>query len=244
MVRYLQNHTSSVELYDIETAAFLTHYTPKSADETVLSYTTRTGEEVSVTLKRGQSHTVTLTKSDFAALKITSADEGMTVRASYGASPADAMMERDSTLTLHKTITPYDAKNGIYRVTITYEGKSDADHLSYALSDTVPAGARFFIDEPRYNASWNDYTSAYLSNDGGQQMKGSISVWNPTLYDKNRLDGTQAYSFSGSVSYLIRGAVKGTFTAEPAMALNYEYGTYTQTESHTVDIRDGAWNIK
>ena len=75
-------------------------------------------------------------------------------------------------------------------------------------------------------------------------MKGSISVWNPTLYDKDRLDGTQAYSFSGSVSYLIRGAVKGTFTAEPAMALNYEYGTYALTGSHTVDIRDGAWNIQ
>ena len=244
MVRYLQNHTSSVDLHVLELAAFLTHYTPTSAAETHLRYTTRTGEEIDVTLKRGQRHTVTLTKSDFAALTILEADEGIAAAASYGAAPADAMLSPDSTLKLHKTITPYDAETGIYRVTITYEGYSDADHLTYALTDTIPAGARFFVSEGSRSSGRNDNGYAYLSNNGGQQMKGTISVWNPTLNDKDMLSGTQPYSFTGTVSYLIRGAVKGEFVSEPALALNYETGTYACSEALSVTINDGVWTIK
>ncbi len=244
MVRYLQNHTSSVDLHVLELAAFLTHYTPTSAAETHLRYTTRTGEEIDVTLKRGQRHTVTLTKSDFAALTILEADEGIAAAASYGAAPADAMLSPDSTLKLHKTITPYDAETGIYRVTITYEGHSDTDHLTYALTDTIPAGARFFVSEGSRSSGWNDNGYAYLSNNGGQQMKGTISVWNPTLNDKDMLSGTQPYSFAGSVSYLIRGAVKGQFVSEPALALNYETATYACTGEIDITIADGMWMIR
>lgn len=242
MVRYLQSHTSSVDLHVLELAAFLTHCKPTAAEETHLRYTTRTGEEVDVTLKRGQSHTVTLTRSDFAGFALLDADDGIAAAASYGAVPADAMMSPDSALTLHKTVTPFDAENGIYRVTITYEGQSDADHLTYALSDTIPAGARFFVSERSSSSHGNGYV--YLSNDGGQQMKGTLSVWNPTHYDKDMLSGTQQYTFSGSVSYLIRGAVKGTFTAEPALALNYEYGTYSRSEEIGITITDGMWTIQ
>ena len=244
MMRYLQNHTSSVELYSLEQAAFLTHYTPRADAETHLRYRTRTGEEVDVTLKRGQSRTLTLTKSDFASFEILSADEGIAANISYGATPADAMMEEDSTLKLYKEITPYDIENGIYRVTISYEGQSDADRISYALFDTIPAGARFFISESNKYAAWNASGYVCLNNDGGQQMKGTISAWNPTLYDKDTLSGTQPYAFSGSVSYLIRGAVMGEFTAEPALAVNNEYQTYAQSASFTVDIQDGGWEIK
>lgn len=244
MVRYLLNHTSSVDLHVLELAAFLTHYTPTSADETHLRYLTRTGEEITVTLKRGRNHTLTLTRSDFAALTLLEADEGIAAAVSYGAEPADAMMTPDSTLKLHKSITPYDTETGIYRVTITYEGYSDADHLSYALSDTIPAGARFFTSESGMVSDRNNNVHAYLSNDGGQQMKGSISAWNPTLNDKDMLSGTQPYSFTGTVSYLIRGAVKGEFVSEPALALNYETGTYACSEALSVTINDGVWTIK
>ncbi len=241
MVRYLENHTSSVDLHVLELAAFVTHYRPTSAEQTHLSYRTRGGEQ-QITLSRGQLHTLTLTASDFRAFELLSADSGIVVRAGYGASPSDAMMKQDSTLTVHKTVTPYDAENGIYRVTLTFEGSSDADHLQYAVTDTIPAGARYFIASRSDTGSYN--CGIYLSNRGGQQVKGTLSVYNPTLYDKYPLDGTQSYSFSATASYLIRGAVKGTFTVEPTLAINDTLGTYAMSEGLTVTIDDGAWEIK
>jgi len=243
MVRYLQNHTSSVDLHVLELAAFVTHYRPTAAEETRLTYQTLTGDTEEITLRRGQSHTLTLTRSAYEALNITHADEGILIRASYGASPAEAMMEeKDDILTLSKSITPYDTDNGIYRVTITYSGTTNADYLHFALCDTIPSGARYFIGDR--GSTWSNMSSAYLSNNGGQQMKGSLSFWNPTLYDKDKLAGTEQYAFSGSISYFIRAAVKGTFTAEPALALDYSRNTYAQTESLTVEIKDGGWIIK
>ena len=241
MVRYLDNHTSSVDLHLLELAAFITHYQPTASAETQLLLRTRVGDE-EITLARGERYTVTLTASDFRAFAVVSADDGIAVRAAYGASPADAMYEKDSTLTVHKTITPYDAENGIYRVTLTFEGTSDADDLIYTVTDTIPAGARYFIaDRTGYHDN-NCYV--YLYNNGGQQVKGHLSCRNPTLHDKYPLDGTQPYTFSASESYLIRGAVKGTFTAEPTLVLNEERGTYAVSEEITVTIDDGAWEIK
>lgn len=242
MVRYLDNHTSSVDLHVLELAAFLTHYTPTAKAETTMSYRTRTGETAEITLSRGQSHTVTLTASDFRAFELLSADEGIAVRAGYGAAPADAMMEEDKILSVHKTVTPYDAANGIYRVTITVNGTTDADHLHYSVTDTIPAGARYFTSLYERNR-YNNNCSVWMSSDGGQQVKGTLSTWNPTRYDKDTLSGTQPYTFSGSVSYLIRGAVKGTFTYEPTLAIDFERGTYAQSEGMTVEIRDDAWKI-
>ncbi len=241
MVRYLDNHTSSVDLHVLELAAFLTHYTPTAKEETVLSYRMRTGETTEITLKRGQSHTLTLTASDFRAFEVLSSDEGIAARAAYGAAPADAMMTEDRILSVHKTVTPYDAENGIYRVTITVDGTTDADHLQYAITDTIPAGARYFISYGRNHSNSN--CSFRLSNNGGQQVKGTVSTWNPTRYDKDTLSGTQPYTFSGSVSYLIRGAVKGTFTYEPTLAIDFERGVYAATEEMTITVTDGAWEI-
>ena len=243
MVRYLDNHTSSVDLHVLELAAFLTHYTPTAKAETTLSYRTRTGDTAEITLSRGQSHTVTLTASDFRAFELLSADEGIAVRAGYGASPADAMMAEDKILSIHKTVTPYDADSGIYRVTITFDGETDADHLQYSLTDTIPAGARYFT--PLYERNrYNNNCSVWMACDGGQQVKGTLSAWNPTLYDKYPLDGTQSYVFSGAVSYLIRGAVKGTFTYEPTLAIDFERGVYAATEEMRVIIDDGAWVVE
>ncbi len=242
MVRYLNGHTSSVDLHVLELAAFLTHYSPSAAEQTSFTYTTRTGETKDVTLTRGQSCTLTLTKSDFDALQIDAFDDGIVVCASYGASPEEAMLTPDEVLHISRSITPYDAQNGIYRVTLSYSGETDADHIRYALSDTIPAGARFFILDR--NTAWTDASYAYLSNDGGQQMKGTISVHNPPLFDKTPLDRTQSYASSGTVSYYIRAAVRGTFTFEPALALNYEWGTYARTEAQGITIDDGGWTVE
>ncbi|MBQ7982405.1 MAG: hypothetical protein IJ302_02460, partial [Clostridia bacterium] len=217
MVRYLSNHTSSVDLHVLELAAFITYYAPTAAGETAFTFGLRDSDPITVTLQRGQRYSISLTKSDFEAFSILSADDGIFARAAYGAAPEDARMTVDEVLTLRKTVEPYDAKNGIYRVTVHFSGVSDADHMYFSLSDTIPAGARYFAMDR--SSTYANMCSAYLYNTGGQQMKGSIIVYNPTLYDKDSLAGTQQYEISGAISYYIRGAVKGTFLAEPALAL-------------------------
>ncbi len=240
MVRYLHNHTSTLDLYTLELAAFVTYYIPTSSAETLLSYTLHDSVQ-DIRIPRGQAYTVTLTRSDFEAFHIVSADTGVAVEASYGASPTVALSGKTDaeTLTMTKTIKPFDAENGIYEVVLTFSGTTDADSLSFALTDTIPTGARFV----RYGWNHDSYQncSAWLSHDGGQQLHGSLYIYAGW---KNPMEGRTPYSFSETISYLIRGAVQGDFTAEPALAISRDADTYAATDSYRITIKDGSWDIR
>ena len=242
MVKYLDNHTSGVTLYAVELAAFISYYHPTAKETASFSFDLGASDPLTVTLPRGRGYTLVLTKSDHAAFTLLSADDSITVDASYGAAPADVFADRadDETLHMEKTITPYDTENGIYKVTLTVSGMSDADSLAFSLSDTIPSGARY-VGMARGDTS-NSFCSLWLSNDGGQQMHGSLYIYDET-YGKE-LTGKQTYVFRGSVSYLIRGAVKGTFAAEPALAVSRDADTFAATEGLTVTVRDGEWTVK
>lgn len=242
MVRYLHNHTSLLDLYTLELATFVTYYTPTAAEKSALSFDLAGSDTVSVTIPRGRAYSITLTRSDLESFRVVSADPGIVAEASYGASPTTALSGKadDQTLSVHKTITPFDVENGIYKVTLTFEGQTDVNGMAFSLSDTIPSGARYvnhYYDRNYYG----NQCSAWLSHDGGQQLHGSIYIYAP--YKENPLEGRTVYSFNDQISYLIRGAVKGTFTAEPTLAISRDADTYAMSECYRVTIKDSEWDI-
>ncbi len=245
MVRYLLSHTATTDLYVIELASYLTAYLPQKVEEVSFTYRFGEMEEAErVTLSGGERMTLSLTKSQLASLEITEADEALRVRASYGASADEAMLTRaeSKTLKLTKTVEEYNAAQGLWLVTVAYEGVTDRDYLSFSIADCIPAGARFVRSGgKKYTQNVNSY--AYLGANGSQMLTGYLSVYRPYINGKP-LDGNQPYAFSGSVSYVIRGAVKGTFGMESAVAVSYDTNTYARTEALTVTIKDGTWDIK
>ena len=247
MVKYLLTHTSTSELYVLEIASYVTHFLPTEIKESTFTYTLADGTKETVTLRGNERYTLYLTKSDFKALKITDASPALRVSASYGGTAEEALAGRTASgeLQISKKIEPYS--DGMYLVTLSYSGKTDRNYLSFSLADCIPSGARYVstvYKNSGYSKSQNSHASIY--NKAGQQLAGSISASIPYLqYDENGMPlPAQPYSFSGSVSYLIRGAVKGTFAAEPAVALSYDSALFAMTEKHTVTIQDGAWEIK
>ncbi len=248
MVQYIDNHTSRVETYDLALAAYLTYYRPESENETRIVYTLY-GEDREIVIRRGASHTVCLTKSDFESFTLVSADDTVAVEACFGAMPSDSVsaLREDPVLTLEKKIVPYDQKNGVYAVIIRYSGTTDADGLSYTISETIPSGARYLgrlYHYPEYSVGYsNDNCYGYLSNDGSQQMHGSLYVYRPYKYNTDVFSGIQTYTFSGEIAYLIRGAVKGTFLSEPTLAIAHSRGVYAASAAYDVTIDDAAWQI-
>lgn len=243
MVRYMDNHTSAFQLYTVELAAFVMYYTPVTADRETASFvfSLGTSDLVSISLRRGQTYTITLTKSDFQTFSILSSDSGIVADAAYGAAPNDVFHNGTSEETLHieKKIEPYDVKNGIYQVVLSFSGMTDMDCLSFSFTDTIPSGARYV------GAAMNGYDnncSVWMNENQGQQLYGNLYVYCKRSQAKFP-EGAQAYTFEGSCSYLIRGAVKGTFTAEPAVAVSFGTQTYALSDAYTITIRDNQWRI-
>ena len=244
MVCYLLTHTSKSDLHVIELAAYLTAYLPQKVED--ISFTYRFGDmekAETVTITGGERMTLSLTKSQYESLAITDADEALRIRASYGASAEEALLSKaeTATLTVKKTVTPYNEAQGLWLVTVSYEGMTDRDYLSFALADCIPSGARFVQSGGKRTVS--DSTSyGYLSHNGGQMLTGYISAYNP--HRNTAPAHNMTYTFRGEICYVIRGAVKGTFQMEPTVAISYDMGTYACSDALEITIKDGAWKIK
>ncbi|MCQ2432541.1 MAG: hypothetical protein MJ175_08060, partial [Clostridia bacterium] len=241
MVRYLLTHTSAVDTHALEFAAYVTHFTPAEPKDTVFTYSFEGDAEVStITLRAGEHHTIYLTKPEFEALQIGNCDDSLRITASYGGTAEEALTDASPSknLKLSKKITPYDEKNGIYLVTISYHGETDRDYVNFTVSDCIPSGARFVSEYYR------DYSmNGYLWHKGGQMMSGCIHACRPWSGKDFVLSEAQPYSFDGELSYLIRGAVSGTFFFEGANAISRETGTYAQTECFVIEIGEDGWKI-
>ena len=118
---------------------------------------------------------------------------------------------------------------------------------SFDLTDVVPSGARYFSSYSDYSSEYKNgkvYADAYLYNTAGQKVSGCAWVHN-SIYADSDVYRTECpeYSFSVSVSYVIRGAVKGEYVVEPAVIRNLGAKIYSASERHTVTITDGEWII-
>ena len=144
-------------------------------------------------------------------------------------------------ITVRKTIDPY--RDGLYRVSITVSGTSTRIWEYLDLSDTIPSGARYV--SPLYGSyySYDNNASAYLGLEAGQRLRGGVYICDWDL--RGDWDKTECpeYYFSTEVSYLIRGAVKGEFIAEPAIVRNLGTDVYTVSERYTVRMSDDEWVI-
>ncbi len=229
---YIATHTSTVELYSLETAAYVKNLVPQSEGGNVLIYKVN-GEEHTLKLRKTGTVNLSLTKSEFESLEIISASETLAVRASYKAGMEEALGEGTSSdgVVVKKTVTPYDKEKGLYKVTISYTVKTDRNNEYFTLTDTIPAGARFFRSYERDN-SYSSNSYAYLSN-SGQTMTGCISIWNRP---NDLLSGLMERTYTGSVSYIIRGAVKGEFVCESAVAVNNRTGSFALSERGTFEV--------
>jgi hypothetical protein len=251
MVKYLGSHTSGSGYYGLELAAYVKYFMPTEKVEATLTYRFGTdGEIQKVEVPVGGAYVLRLTKTGFDSLEIISVDGNIRVRAAYGGSPADALDGTGTTgeIAVTKTITPYDAKSGLYMVTLSFSGNSDRTYASFSISDCIPTGARFvsYISD-KSSISFNTSSrsgGAWIYNTGGQQMSGWISIWTP--YSTKWNEKTASYSFSGSVSYIIRGAVAGSFIAEEAMVRNNATGNYAVSDRMyvTIDGNYGEWVVK
>jgi len=235
MAAYLQSHTSTVELYCLELTAYFNTFRPDGDGTDVLVYEVNGEEYRTETSPRG-TVTLSLNKSEFESLKIISMGEDIAVRASYKASPDEALGEGNisDTVKISKTVTPYDEQKGLYKVTISYTVTTDRNSDCFTLTDRIPAGARYFTSHGSERSNGNGYSWAYLSN-SGQNMTGSIGVWNPT---EKGLSGRTTRTYTGSISYIIRGAVRGEFIFEAASAINTRTGTYALSERFNVEISE------
>lgn len=223
---YIDTHTSTVELYCLETAAYVKNLVPQGDGENTLVYRVN-GEERTLQLRKTGTVNLSLTKSEFESLEVITSSEALAARASYKADMEEALGGENGTddIVIKKTITPYDEEKGLYKVTVSYTVKTDRDSEYFILTDTIPAGARFFRSYGNDN-SYTSGSSAYLSNQG-QTMTGAICIWNKP---DTLLGGLTANTYTGSVSYIIRGAVKGEFVSESAVAVNSRTGSFALSE--------------
>lgn len=243
MAEYLLTHTASTDLHCLELSAYLTNFLPAEVKTTHFRYTLD-GHEQSVTLKAGQREAIWMDKAQFSSFALLEADEAVRIYAVYGASVQEALdgMEPDSRLTLRRTIEPSGQWDGVYRVTLHYEGVSDRNTQYFRLDDVIPAGARLFRIETANDLSEGDvYSGAYLYQNGGQRLSGGIYAYAAL---SNQLSGRQIYRFSGSISYTVRGAVQGAFLYESALARDEQSSTYAQTQRMRLNIAENGWQAE
>jgi len=247
LARYLDENRSETDAVYLALASFIRYFIP-SGDYEKLSVTYKIGDEVHTEeISPWNTVSVRLSKSTFNKFSVTSIDSGVAIDASYLAPAAEVLQSYDVSdrVTVSKDIEPY--QNGMYKVKLTVSGTSTRVSECFDLSDVVPAGARFFRsyeNTSAYRDSGRIHTGAYVFNSAGQKIAGHVWVYNE-IYSGSDVRKTECpeYSFSVTVSYVIRGAVTGEFIAEPAVIRNLGADVYSASERYIVAITDGEWAI-
>ncbi|MBO4790900.1 MAG: hypothetical protein J5592_01330, partial [Clostridia bacterium] len=239
----------------IALASYLQFFLPAGTAEPVeFTYSVGAGTE-KVKIEPGRSYTLSLSAPELAAFE-TSLPDGFRVGVSYRGSAEEAMAGAEKYDGGRVTITKkmYQNSRGNCVVELNISGTTTRVSEYFELYDLIPSGARFLSIESRgygYSKSYaqnggNVYTSAHLWNRSGQNMTGGVSVYNDINLGKKGRYMTECpeYSFSVTVSYLIRGAVDGHFIAESAFLKNSSTGVFSVSDRMTVDIREnGAWTF-
>lgn len=244
MYRYLQSHTSLLNLYQLEQSAYIKFFYPLEAAAAGFTWTVGDKTE-QVEMKIGEITGLYLNKADFEALKISKVSGNLKVRAAYLGGAEEALREGipQQNIKISKSVKEEDASRNLYRVTLNYEITTDRNYSSFLLSDYIPTGARYFEGK---NENYHDTegiwrSGGYIYNLTGQSMRGSVYIYRT---DTEKLEGLEPVTLTGSVSYLIRGAVKGEFAIDTAVLQDRRNGSYALSESGTLEIGDGAWKIE
>lgn len=245
LYRYLSTHTSTLDLYQLEQAAYLKYFYPMDAKAAKFSWTV--GEKTeSIVLKPGQVYTLSLSKRDWNALQLTEEEGDVRIRAQYLGSVAEALEGTQSSdkVKISKDISLYNKEKNIYAVTLNYMVTTDKNYSCFTISDYIPSGARWYpannsTASYEKNGSWSQ--SAYVDVLTGQSVQGNIYVYHN---NSNKLAGLEEVTLSGSVTYYIRGAVEGEFAVDYAVLRDRSTGGYAISENGTVRISDGEWKIE
>ena len=192
---------------------------------------------------------LTLSEKEFDALKLSLPDDANV--GVYYRGPLDEVLleegKENSRLSISKTMTQ---DMGNCKVTLNIQGTSTRISEYYELYDLIPSGARFLsLKTKGYSNSEHGSieVSASIYNRSGQHMTGTVSVYN-SIYegdeDRYRTECSE-YSFSISITYMIRGAVEGTFVAESAYVRNPRTGAFGISERYKVTINEKlGWFFK
>jgi len=245
LYNYLSTHTSTLDLYQLEQAAYLKYFYPLDAKSAKFSWTV--GQKTqSITLKPGEIYTLSLSKSDWNALELSEEDGDVRVRAAYLGSVEEALegITGSDRVAISKEISLYNKEKNIYAVTLNYTVTTDKNYSTFSISDYIPSGARWYpANNSTYShekeGSWSH--SAYVDVLTGQSVRGNIHVYHN---NSNKLAGLEEVTLSGSVTYYIRGAVEGEFAVDYAVLRDRSTGGYAISESGTVSINDGEWKIE
>ncbi len=230
ILSYLNNRTSSLDIYPLHILWYLKNAKPEDADPITLVYELN-GEKKEAILENGSRLSLSLDRASFESLKVEE-NSAVTCIALYNASITDATMnaEEDKNLSIEKSISPVIGKRGIYRVSLTYRVTTSKDYTSFRLSDTIPAGARFWQNERHNNYS---NTWGYIGNNGGSSMEGYVSVSNRT---KDLLGGRQQITVTGTVTYLIRTALPGTYISDSALLSSYDGASFAVSKRENAEF--------
>ncbi len=249
MAEYLAYSYSETEPSLLSLTAYLKSFLPvDSVSERSFSYSVGDVNET-VMLKSGRSYSISLNKSDLANLKISDFDDGIVIRAAYRGAPTEEELSGSdaSRISIEKKFDY--CGNGMYKVSLTISGTSTRVCEYFSLYDTIPSGARFVVSETKgweSNKNGSVYTGAGIWNRSGQNMTGYVSIYNDIYTSGRRASATcPEYKFSITVSYVIRGAVEGTFIAEPAFIRMPATGAFVVSERYTVGINENSkWSFK
>ena len=239
----------------IALASYLLFFLPAETVEPLeFTYSVGAGTE-KVKIEAGRTFTLLLSAPELAAFE-TSLPDDFPVGVSYRGSAEEAMAGAEKYDGGRVTVTKkmYQNSRGNCVVELNISGTTTRVSEYFELYDLIPSGARFLSIESRgygYSTAVAQnggkvYTSAYLCNRSGQNMTGGVSVCNDINLGKKGRYMTECpeYSFSVTVSYLIRGAVDGHFIAESAFLKNSSTGVFSVSDRMTVDIREnGAWTF-
>ena len=217
---------------ELALAAFVKYYIPAGEQQfRTVAYTLADGERKEAEIGFGKTLSLTLYKADFESLKLEGCENAsISVRYSGSAAETGAYSGDDGRVHIEKTI---DGDHVILRV----YGTSTRRWECFEINDVIPSGARYlFTDRSSWERGVNG--SAYIYNRAGQQITGHVYVDAPeSITRKNEKDNYEfcdEYSFSVTVRYRIRKAVKGEFAVEPAVVRSEYTGVYSISESGTL----------
>lgn len=243
LAAYVAGNKSEYDQYILELASYVKFFMPTEVKPSSFAYRIGNGAETKVDLGTGRIYNLTLSKRDLEGLEITSCDSNVSIYACYTGTIEDATAGKASAsdMYIEKTITPHNAEQGVYKVIISYYGRTNKKSEYFSLADFIPSGAKYHYMSS--GGQWKNegdiYTSAYISN-SGQNIFGGISVW----IDRNgEFNGDTYYEFSGEISYFIRSAIQGEFVCPPVVAVNTSSNTYALSKGFKVKILSDMWEI-
>ncbi|MBP5208554.1 MAG: hypothetical protein J6330_08890, partial [Clostridia bacterium] len=242
---WLLGNRSDNESSQLALASYLKYFLPAEKGTAAEFTYSVLGKSETVVLETGRSYLLSLSKPEFDSLEF-DIPASISIGVSYKGSAEEALAGRteSSRVTVTKSLEPQN--DGTCLVTLTISGKSTHVSECFSLSDLIPSGARFLaLSDRGYSYSYREGNNCCGSiyNRSGQNMSGWIHVYKQGWTDWKRTECPE-YSFSLTVSYMIRGAVDGDFVVESAFIRSYSSDAFAVSKRMKLTISEnGNWKV-